>query len=164
MIRLRFVTEAGFGAALIRWRCGNGLYSHVGALTDDGSREFGARAGIDGAPTGKPGLQYRPAGYAEFARSTVVAIPCTAEERKLFWSAARAIDGAGYSMAEIFGDAVGVALDVHGRFVCSAAMHWMLTRARMTDFNERGRSRLITPDWLYGFSSGLRNGRLWGMT
>lgn len=162
-IRLRFVTEPGLGAALIRWRSG-GLFSHVGAISGDGRFEFGARAGVDGAPSGQPGVQYRPLDYARFTGEAHIEIPCTAFELRRFWRAAERIEGCGYSLAEIVGDALDVAVRVYGRFVCAAAVHWMLTEARMTAPIERDRSRLIVPDWLYGYCSGLARGRRWAVT
>lgn len=161
-IRLRFVTEAGLVSSAIRW-WGSGLWSHVGAITDDGRYEVGARSGVDMSTTGKPGVQARPYLYAHyFTREETVEIPCTDTEHAKFWAALNREVGKPYSEIEILGDILGHDFRVRGAFVCSALMHYALTEARMTEPLERGRSRLITPDWLYGFSAGLRDGRVWG--
>lgn len=162
-IRLRFVTEAGLVSWAIR-RFGNGLFSHVGAITDDGRYEVGARSGVDMSTTGKPGVQYRPRIYAHFTREEPVEIPCTDTEHATFWAALNREVGKRYSEIEILGDILGHDFRVRGAFVCSAVMNYALTEARMTEPLERGRSRMITPDWLYGFAAGLRDGRVWGAT
>lgn len=159
-INLRFVSGWSFADALIRWRS-NGLYTHVGAITDNGLYEYGARIGVDGALSHKPGVQVRPQAYKVFNLNETLRIPCTDDEHAKFWAALAECEGKAYSELEIIGDAIGHNFRVRGAFVCSALQTYALTKARITPKIERGRAEMITPDWLYGFAVGLKAGRMW---
>lgn len=79
-IRLQFVCEAALSSQAIAW-FSSGHFSHVDCLLDDG-KLLGARDDVVG---GRPaGVQIRPSAYVKWVRQVVMAVPCTAEQKRTY--------------------------------------------------------------------------------
>lgn len=116
-VRLSFVEEASLESYAIAW-FGKGNFSHVDALRDDGSR-WGARSdSVGGKP---PGIQLRPAGYAEFSREEIFTIPATPLEEVSFWAWWESQEGKPYDKLEILGFLFDKDWMHPGWYICSAA-------------------------------------------
>jgi hypothetical protein len=157
-LRFRFVAERRPFSLGIRWR-EVGKYSHVGAITDDGKYEAGARILANGSTTGRGGVQLRPVDYATFTRIAFVEVPCTEAQHRAFWDAFERIRDERYSLRTIFCIAFGIPLfkDEHG-FICDAAMEWCLYKAKMMPKELIASIRLSTPQELYYLTLGMRDG------
>ena len=166
VVRVRFVRENDLSSLLIRWhdgtlgrRAGRLAFSHVGLITTDGTWELGARVRVDRSRTGDPGIQYRPAEYAEFADREEVRIECTQAEHDAVWSAGDRLVGWPYSRRTILGFALGYQFrDEHG-FVCSAFVPYCLYRAGMLPPELAAQERRMDPMSDYYLLVGMREGR-----
>lgn len=121
----------------------------MGALTEGGRFEIGARSGVDCSVTGGRGVQRRPENYAPFLREEIVEIPCTHQEYMDFWYALNRQIGCGYSYRTILGLAFGREFRDRGRWDCSTLMAWCLLEAKMLPAVLREHLQQVTPNCLY---------------
>lgn len=167
VITLRFVREAGFLSWLIDRGTGGFIedrgprFSHVGVIVNgrdvtgfglepDEEYEFGARSDVACSITGRPGVQFRRADYAQFVAQDRVRIPVTAKQRAELWDCARRINGADYSIRTIASFVLGEELlEGRGKFICSQAAALLLLRSGVLPPQFRGWLREISPNSLY---------------
>ena len=154
---LRFVAERNIGSWLIRWY-GAEEFSHVGVIRN-GTREFGARYGKDGADA--PGVQYRPLDYAKFTRTKLISVPVTEFEWTLFWKEADKLVGKPYSSRLIFGFAVEHDFDTATGFICSTLLGYLLKYLNLLPRELHKRIHLLTPEDIYLLVLGLRDGSMY---
>lgn len=87
-IRLQFVLGSDFASRAIAWFT-QGSYSHVDAVVPEGfvgatpGWLFGARKDHVGGAL--PGVWFREPGYNQWARRTVIDVPCTQEQHTAYW-------------------------------------------------------------------------------
>ena len=159
-IRWRFVREPDIATRIITWAAGDRrrAFSHVGALTDDGKLEFGARWRANGAPG--PGVRFRPAGYALFTSLAIVEIPVSDVEHDEFWRLAIRVEGAPYSWRTVLGFVVGADLpERRVAFDCSTLQVWLAARAGILAPWFRDHARQISPDSLHHVAVQMRHER-----
>jgi hypothetical protein len=106
-IQIQFSAQSDLGSEVIKV-FERGEFSHVDAIDLNGNL-WGARSDELG---GKPaGVQIRPKGYAEFSKTAVYDIPCTATQEMQFWSFLRGQIGKPYDETAIV--AFGLFQDWH---------------------------------------------------
>lgn len=163
-LRIRFVRERNLPSFLICWHediLGHSVnriaWSHVGAITDDGKYEFGARIHPDGA--NKPGVQYRPFDYGRFVQQESIILEVTDKEHGLFWHFADRLVGRPYSKRTILGFAFGCQFVDHEGFICSALIPYLYYKAYMLPPELIAQERHMDPEGCYYLTLGMREGR-----
>ena len=158
MIRLQFVTEAGFTSALIRWFGGDIGWSHVDAVLPDDDPDhpgwlLGARSERDCTPDElyvcEPGVQIRPPRYARFTDRAVIELPASAEETDRFYAILKRQVGKPYSAETIEGLLIGRDLDDHQAWICDALQAWCACEAGILPRQLFRYIRRLTPNSLY---------------
>ncbi len=115
-IVLQFSYQRDLAAHLIAWFGHGAGFSHVDAVDGDG-RLWGARSDICMGVA--PGVQIRPAAYADFARILRVELPPAPGMAELFWAGMRAELGKPYDMRAILGFGTGRDWREPGHWFCS---------------------------------------------
>ena len=170
-LNFRFVVEEDSSGLFIQWYEVGGP-THVGLLFPGGvlsgdqradltrEYEFGARIGVDKALSGKPGVQFRPADYATFARTEVIVLPVTGAEYSAVWAGMHRALGAGYSVREILAFVAGRELGhAHHSFICSVVIVWLLGLAGIAPLEVRGHEHEFTPAACRWLILGVKRGR-----
>lgn len=140
-INLQFSSMDDAGSALIR-AFDHGLYSHVDALLPNGSL-LGARTGADGAIG--PGVQVRPAAYAEFAALKRVQLHTSDACADAFYGFMRNQIGKPYDHSAIMGFALDRDWRTPDSWFCSELVAAALEAAKFFNFDLAAPANKITP-------------------
>lgn len=142
---VQFVTDAGVGAAIIRYFTWS-EFSHCDILLPGGNL-LGARDSRIG--TVPAGVEVRPPGYRKFTKVLRATLPCTPEQAQLLYAAAKSQLGKSYDMEAIldFGlhDADLPPSAYSKSWICSELVAWSALKAGVPIINPKVNYQKISP-------------------